>query len=385
MVHSFRIPQRVDYIKLPCLRRSTRDGYCVKYLGLAFQDVLQLRSDLIQSAISHFKPDLMLVDKKPFGVEHELEASLHYLRTNYPNTKLVLLLRDILDSAEPTRKVWEVNGYHEAIRSFYDLVLVLGLPEVFDPRSEYHFPRSITEKIRFCGYVRREPGRRSRDAVRASLHIEEGEKLVLVTPGGGEDGYHLLNTYLEALSCLAPKTKPRSHLVSGPEMSEPQRIALQLSAAKMHNVTFSEFTDDLMSYMDAADLVVSMGGYNAVCEVLTLKKPAIIVPRVRPVEEQWIRAERMARLGLFEAIHPDDLTPQILAVALLEKLHSPHSDVTAFDQLDLGALPRITYWLNSLADNQCPRNGTTWEAGKKQGIPAIPSWIQNCSKPAATK
>lgn len=217
MVHSFRIPRRVDYIKLPCLRRSARDGYCVKYLGLAFQDVLQLRSDLIQSAISHFKPDLMLVDKKPFGVEHELEASLHYLRTNSPNTKLVLLLRDILDSAEPTRRAWERNGYHEAIRSFYDLVLVLGLPEVFDPRSEYHFPRSIAEKIRFCGYVRREAGRRSRDAVRASLHIKEGEKLVLVTPGGGRGwlsppeylprSFELLGSKDEAAkpSCLRPR------------------------------------------------------------------------------------------------------------------------------------------------------------------------------------
>ena len=38
--------------------------------------------------------------------------------------KLVLLLRDILDSAESTTRVWRKNGYFEAISAYYDQVLV---------------------------------------------------------------------------------------------------------------------------------------------------------------------------------------------------------------------------------------------------------------------
>ena len=33
MVHSFRIPEGIDYVKLPCLTRSTRDGYSSKFLN----------------------------------------------------------------------------------------------------------------------------------------------------------------------------------------------------------------------------------------------------------------------------------------------------------------------------------------------------------------
>jgi predicted glycosyltransferase len=40
-------------------------------------------------------------------------------------------------------------------------------------------------------------------------------------------------------------------------------------------------------------------------EILSLRKRAVVVPRTQPVEEQWIRAQRMAELGLFAAIHPD--------------------------------------------------------------------------------
>jgi predicted glycosyltransferase len=75
-----------------------------------------------------------------------------------------------------------------------------------------------------------------------------------------------------------------------------------------------------MSLIDAADLVVCMGGYNTVCEVLTLGKRAIVVPRVRPVQEQWIRAQRMAKRGLLRALHPDSLTPQALGALVRDEL-----------------------------------------------------------------
>jgi UDP-N-acetylglucosamine transferase subunit ALG13 len=70
-----------------------------------------------------------------------------------------------------------------------------------------------------------------------------------------------------------------------------------------------EFTDQMMNYMQAADVVVSMAGYNTICEILSLGKRAVIVPRVEPVQEQKIRAERMVGLGLFKMIYPRDLTP----------------------------------------------------------------------------
>ena len=48
-----------------------------------------------------------------------------------------------------------------------------------------------------------------------------------------------------------------------------------------------------------------MGGYNTYCEILSFDKPALIVPRVRPREEQLIRARRAAELGLVEMLLPE--------------------------------------------------------------------------------
>ena len=94
MAHSFRLPRRLDYIKLPCLTRIEREGYSVRSLGLSLTETIRLRSDVILSAASNFKPDLLLVDKKPAGIKNELEATLAYLKSELPETRHVLILRD---------------------------------------------------------------------------------------------------------------------------------------------------------------------------------------------------------------------------------------------------------------------------------------------------
>ena len=49
--------------------------------------------------------------------------------------------------------------------------------------------------------------------------------------------------------------------------------------------------------MEKSMAVVAMGGYNTFCEILTLDKPALIVPRSKPRQEQLIRARNAVRLG----------------------------------------------------------------------------------------
>ncbi|NMG75568.1 glycosyltransferase family protein [Aromatoleum diolicum] len=316
MLHAFRIPPRIDYVKLPCLSRNAAGGYGARYLDMDLQSTVRLRANLIRSTIADFAPDLILVDKKPFGVEEELAGALEALPADMTRPKLVLLLRDILDSPEATMRVWRKNRYFEAIDEHYDDVLVVGNAEVFDLRAEYAFPPCTADKVRFCGYIARKPGRRSRASVRAELAVTPAQPLVLVTAGGGEDGDAMISAYVEGLASLPPPARPRSHIVFGPEMAADRRDAICRLADTLDCVTRQDFSDDMMSLMDAADVVVSMGGYNTVCELLTLHKRAVVVPRVRPVQEQCIRAERMAELGLMRIVHPDRLTPQGLLQAV---------------------------------------------------------------------
>lgn len=354
MLHAFRIPPRIDYVKLPCLARNVDGRYAARSLSLSLAETVRLRANLVKSAIADFRPDLILVDKKPFGVEDELAGAIEALPDAAQRPRLVLLLRDILDSAETTSRVWKKNGYFEAITTYYDQVLVVGCPEVFDLRREYDFPPFAGAKVRFCGYIAREPGRRTRVEMRHELGVAEGDALVLVTPGGGEDGWALVDAALRGHEALAPALRPRMHVVCGPEMAEAQREQVMAAAQRCPRLTAQAFSDDMMSLQAAADVVLAMGGYNTVCELLTCGRRAVVVPRVRPGQEQAIRADRMARLGLLTMLHPDELSPAALMAALASELAALHADLPLPRLRRLDGLARVTEAVFELIDHAAP-------------------------------
>jgi predicted glycosyltransferase len=349
MLQSFRLPPRLDYIKIPCLNRGATGEIAVKYLQTEIGETIKLRSDLILMAAMNFKPDAILVDKKPYGIKNELVTTLKFLKKHLPQTKLLLLLRDILDSPEKTVGEWQEHGFYEAVERFYHQILVVGMPEVFDICREYQFPPTVAQKVRYCGYLRKEAGLKSREVRRQELQVQEHEKLVLVTPGGGEDGYHLVDTYLTGVAQLTAKSV-RSVIICGSEMPSEHRDRLYQKAALHPQVKMLDFTDDLMSYIDAADTVVCMSGYNTITEVLSLGKRTIAIPRIKPASEQLMRAEKMSKLGLLAMIHPEEVTPENLMNLLLTKLDKTISCAVA-PGLDLGGLPRISHYISHLLSN----------------------------------
>lgn len=352
VIHSLRLPDKLDYIKLPCLTRLARGQYVTRYLNTDISEAIRLRSELIQTTAAFFRPDLLMVDKTPLGVQGELAGTLEYLHAQQPAISKVLVLRDILDSAAAVTHNWERNGHYEAISQSYDEVLVLGERAIFDPVQEYRFPAEVAAKTVFCGYIGKQAAPHSRERVRRSLHLAEHEKLMLVTPGGGEDGYEMVARYLTALTSLPPASGWRSLIVSGPEMPFAQKARLQQQAAGNPQVIFDEFSGEMMSLMAAADVVVAMGGYNTICEILSLNKPAIIIPRVRPTEEQLIRADRMARHGLFSMIHPDELTPEMLLQHLTAAMAERPQ---ATWRPDLNALEVVTAQVSKLLSHDATR------------------------------
>lgn len=350
MLHSFRLPPGLDYIKLPCLNRGQSGNMAVKYLNADIESTLKLRSEIILAAARNYQPDLVLVDKKPTGIEGELQPTIEYLKHNLPTTKFVLLLRDILDTPEKTITEWQRDYYYHHIELLYDRILVVGMPEIFDLVREYQFSQKLADKVRYCGYIRKKSGLKNRRTIRQELGIGTDEKLVLVTPGGGEDGYSLITNYLQGLAQQRDNFTEQninSLIFCGAEMPPQHQQQIYRQAKELPGVTIKEFTNDMMSYINTADLVVSMCGYNTITEVLQKGKKAIVVPRIKPGREQLIRAQSMARAGLIETIHPEEMAPKLLVEAVLANLTSAKSLAQSI-RLDFLGLSRVADYLSIL-------------------------------------
>ncbi len=338
MIHSFRIPEGVDYIKLPCLDRIDAERYESRFLVECSEAVKQTRSAIIERTVLGFAPDLMIVDKRPGGVDGELTDTLAALRKRSLPTRLVLGIRDILDEPSKTREILRNNHSFDIIREFYDEVWIYGSQSIFDTVREYEFPQDISAITHYCGYLKRPTVAAKRNG---------GPPHVLVTPGGGGDGSHMIKTYLEGLSNLPRNVALKSTIVFGPQMPVKTQSSLIDSYGYLTDVEFREFEPDLAQLYAEADVVVSMAGYNTVCELLSSGSNAILVPRAEPVKEQLIRARLLAAEGLFDVVEPSELSPDALMNKVLASLKTA---VEAPIRFDLQGLPRIRERIRDLLD-----------------------------------
>lgn len=307
----FDFPDRVDHVRLPGVVKLPDGTYASHNLGLDIEDTVELRAALLSAAEETFDPDLIIVDKEPWGFRNELAATLETAKSR--GARLVLGVRDVLDDAETLRREWERKDALRAIETYYDEIWIYGRPEICEPLAGLPISQRMLDKVRYTGYLKRE-------IPPWPLHgfpIPE-EPYVLVTTGGGGDGEALIDWVLSAYE--TDKTIPlHGVLVYGPFLNAERRAEFDDRAAAMEGrVTAFSFDPRLERLLADAAGVIAMGGYNTFCEILSLDKPAVIAPRVKPRLEQYIRTEAAERLGLVKMLHRprDGESPEVMARAI---------------------------------------------------------------------
>jgi len=329
------LPAGVDCVTLPALRREADGGFNPRFLlDVSDRDLIALRTRVIRSAMEVFEPDVLIVDYLPLGVAGELATTLQRLRAR-GNTRCVLGLRDVLYDQETVRRHWADRANMDAIRDYYDAVWIYGDPAVFDPVREYDLAEHVAAKARYTGYLDQRPRLDLAGPQAAPLleNLPPG-RLALCLVGGGHDGGALADAFLQA--DFPPDTT--GVLVTGPLMPWEKRQRLRDDAQRRSDIHVLDFVPDPTPLIERADRVIAMGGYNTTCEVLSFEKHALIVPRVEPEPEQWIRAQRLRDLGLVDVLHPDGLSPQALTDWLAR---DPGPLPATSGRVDLGGLTRI--------------------------------------------
>lgn len=350
---AFDYRARVDFVKIPSVIKL-RDG---EYTSLArhvdLQETLRLRRAIIRQTAETFQPDIFIVDKEPMGLQGEVEDTLAYLKSQ--GTRLVLGLREVMDAPHLLEAEWKRKGVMDKIGTYYDRIWVYGPPDFYDPLIGLDVPAKVRDRMDFVGFLHRSVAHNT-----ATEH-KPHEDYILVTTGGGGDGSDLVHNVIDAYR-EDPGLTHRALIVLGPYMPARQRRKLALKGAKSPHVEVIEFDSRMEELIAGAKGVVAMGGYNTYCEILSFDKPALIVPRIRPRQEQLIRARRATELGLVEMLLPDQAADPLRLAAVLKALpyRRPPSQTAAVQGME--GLPHISTfverWLGSRTEGRAASAGS---------------------------
>jgi predicted glycosyltransferase len=332
--------------------KKTNEEYQPLSIKINPQHALDIRKNIIKITAKTFQPNLFIVDKEPLGLKKEILPALRWLRRSLPGTKTILGLRDIMDDASIIRKDWEENGVYQVMEELYNEIWVYGIREFYDPIREYSIPESISRKITFTGYIARKvPGKAAAGRIKEKYVHTDGKKLVVVTTGGGGDGYAMMDRFLSMLESENRPLPFKSVLITGPFMPRKQSDEIITRAKKLGLRTW-RFYRGMEEILAAADLVVSMGGYNTVCEVLTQRTVSLIIPRDTPRREQLIRAQVLHGRNMVDYIPWNSFSSQILRDKLLGLLERPEPYKGAMSRFRLTGLDVMSQRLQAFKNKE---------------------------------
>jgi predicted glycosyltransferase len=306
------IPNNVNVVQLPGLMMDAK--YTRMFPvdpGQSLEETKNKRKTILLDLVADSRPDVLLIELYPFGrggFHFELEPFLHAVRTSQQQPcPIVCSLRDILVEKKNQQKFEQ--RVLDRLNPYFDALLVHGDPNVIKLDATFSRVADINIPVFYTGYICQKPKQDDREHIRKQLNLKSDDKLVTVSAGGGSFGYRLLEAAVKAHAVLK-SPEIRMQVFTGPYLDENKFTALTQLAAP--GATVERFSDNFPAWLAAADLSISMGGYNTTMNVVAAGTPALIFPYSHD-REQGLRAERLSPLTDLTVLSEKDLEPALMA------------------------------------------------------------------------
>lgn len=349
------LPAHVREVRLPPLVMDERFSELrPAEPGADMEAVRRERRRRLAELFAAVVPEAFVVELYPFGRKafaFELDPLLAgYGRRAGGRGLAVCSVRDVLVEKR------SVAAYEERVvatlnRSF-DGVLVHADPRVIRLEETFGRVRDIAPPVVHTGFVTPRPPADARGRIRAALGLGAADRLVVASAGSGSVGGRLLEAVLAAFGRLPRPPRVLLRVFTGPFLPEEDFRRLARAAAPEAHV--ERFRRDFLSWLAAADLSVSLGGYNTTMNLLAAGVPALIWPFPQN-REQRLRGERLQALGALRLLADDDLDPARLAAAMASVLAAPPAPLAV--RVDLEGARATAAWIEKRLCGRPSRRG----------------------------
>lgn len=292
--------------------------------ALPLAEVKAKRQELLFAHFREARPDVFITELYPFGrkaFRFELEPLFAAMQDgSLPKSFCCCSVRDILVEKTSGREKFEERVV-ATLNAGFDGVLVHADPAVVTLGDTFARLGDIRIPIEYTGFVVREAAS-AEGRIRQELGLAATDRLIVASIGGGGVGGELLVATTAAFAALPAEPSCRLQLFCGPYCEENTVQLLQHQAERMTNVQVDRFTDRFPAWLAAADLSLSMAGYNTCMNLLQAGVPALVYP-YRQNREQRLRAERLGDRAPIAVLAEEDLAPAVLAGLISRQLARP--------------------------------------------------------------
>ncbi len=313
---ALRLPAHVRVVRLPALRMDASfSGLRAVAADRDLAGIREERKTRLLEVFARFRPRVLLVELFPFGrnsFRFELEPLLEAARQR-SGCRVACSVRDILVERD-NREKFEQRVVRRLNR-WFDLLLIHSDPDLVPLDLTFGRMGDIRIPVRYTGFICRRPGPGARARIRGRLALEPGQRLVVASAGGGSVGHRLLAATLAAHRRATAGA--RLQVFTGPYLEEPLFTGLQHQAGATARV--ERFSDHFPDWLAAADLSISMGGYNTTLDAIAAGCPALIHPFAQN-REQRLRARLLGTRAPLFLLEDHDLEPARLARIMEERL-----------------------------------------------------------------
>jgi predicted glycosyltransferase len=337
-----KLPKHVTVVKLRGLQMDRKfKGLFSSDKSVSLDQVKKKRQKKLLAIIQKEKPDIFFLELYPFGRQafrFELDPALQAIRSNrHARCGVISSVRDILVEKEKPK---HERRALERLNTFFDAVLVHSDPNLITLKETFFRFDEIRIPVMHTGYIAQKPPDNARSRIRNQLGIGEGDIMIVASAGGGSVGKPILESAIRAFDHLKVDGRPYLYVFSGPYMADPEFAYLK-GLKQSKRIQIEKFTPDFLSYLAAADISISMAGYNTTMNILATGVPALVWPFAES-REQRLRAERLADRGVLKLINDQDLNPDDLAGIMGQTLTRADSGKT---DIDMNGAVHTAQWL----------------------------------------
>ena len=260
------------------------------------------RQEMLAELFFDERPDVFLVELYPFGrkaFRFELDPVLALIRQDEGiQCRVVCSLRDIL--VEKKDVVAYETRVMDTLNQYFDGVLIHSDPRLIRLDLSFSTMDRIRIPVVYTGFVTPLPDPSAVNGVRQALGVTPGQSLVVVSAGGGTVGAPLLKAALLAHRRLENRGKVKMIVLTGPYMDEGAVDEIHSLAGK--GVRVEPFWADFISLLAAADLSISMAGYNTCMNIVAAGVASLVWPFDQN-REQRTRAGMLADLQTWQCLN----------------------------------------------------------------------------------